>query len=67
MEQKMSARLGFLVLISYFGDILVDEDISNVLFVSAGDCCLLHKLISQNSIIGVYINTNLKGVPGREK
>lgn len=34
MEQKMSARLGFLVLISYFGDALTDEDISNILFSS---------------------------------
>lgn len=63
----MSARLGFVVLLSYFGDALCDEDISNVLFSSGSECCLLHKLMSQNSLIAIYIEENLKVHAGKDR
>lgn len=65
MERKMAARLGFLVMLSYFGDTITDEDIGNVLFSTSSECCLLHKLMTQNSLIGLYIEENLRGVVGK--
>ena len=41
------ARLGFLVLITFFSDAIVDEDFNNILFESK-DCCLFHKQMSNN-------------------
>jgi hypothetical protein len=46
----MVARLGFLVLITFFSDAIIDEDLNNILFESK-DCCLFHKQMSNNSSI----------------
>jgi hypothetical protein len=43
----MVARLGFLVLITFFSDAIIDEDITNILFESK-DCCLFHKQMLNN-------------------
>lgn len=61
----MVARLGFLLLVTYFSDAIIDEDISNILFESK-DCCLFHKQIANpTSLMKIYFENNLSS--GSEK
>lgn len=55
----MVARLGFLVLVAFFCDAIVDEDIANILFESK-DCCLFHKQMNNSSsLMKAYVETSM--------
>ena len=61
MEKKLMARLGFLVALMYFGEAIIDEDISNIFVNSSNDCCLIHKLLNDsNSLFTIYFESNFE-------
>lgn len=50
MEKVMVARLGFLALTAYCGEILIDEDINSMIFIrEKEECSLIHKLLDCES------------------
>lgn len=56
VERRMVAKLGFFALVTFFSDVIVDEDIANI-YCQNTDCCLFHKQMGDSkSLLKIFFD-----------